>query len=79
MFLPEHRRRPKGLAGRRLIDLTLGPVALSFVGAGDRESLRRITRLAGDDPSGWPARWLRERGLEGWADELDQRRKETEP
>lgn len=53
--------------GRRLLDLTLGPVALAFVGAGDPESLRRIRQLATSDPIGWPAEWLVERGLEDWA------------
>ena len=50
--------------GRRLIDLTLGPVALSFVGAGDPESLRRVAQLASSGDASWPAAWLRERGLE---------------
>jgi len=56
--------------GRRLIDLTLGPVALSFVGASDRDSLRRVDELARRDPAGWPRQWLRERGLDPWAEEL---------
>jgi type IV secretion system protein VirB4 len=49
--------------GRRLIDLTLGPLALAFVGAGDPQSLRRIRHLASVDATGWPMRWLEERGL----------------
>ena len=49
--------------GRRLIDLTLGPLALAFVGAGDPESLRRIDQLARQQPDDWPAQWLRERGV----------------
>ena len=56
--------------GRRLIDLTLGPVALAFVGAGDKESLRRVAELATTDGPSWPAAWLRERGLDDWADRL---------
>ena len=56
--------------GRRLIDLTLGPAALSFVGAGDRESLRRIEELEASKGRSWPAAWLTERGLCSWAEVL---------
>ncbi|MCP3963595.1 MAG: transporter [bacterium] len=60
--------------GRRLIDLTLGPLALSFVGASDKDSLRRIAELERSHRDAWPAAWLEERGLEGWAAELPERR-----
>lgn len=56
--------------GRRLIDLTLGPAALAFLGAGDPESLRRIDELEAAHGSTWPVTWLRERGLNTWAEEL---------
>lgn len=56
--------------GRRLIDLTLGPVALSFVGAGDKESLRRIRALEREHGRGWPQEWLAERGVGAWAERL---------
>lgn len=49
--------------GRRLYDLALGPMALSVVGATDKESLGRIRELAsvyGDD---WIHEWLEMRGL----------------
>ena len=57
-------------SGRRLIDLTLGPLALSFVGASDKDSLRRIDELAAGNPGTWPRIWLEERGLAGWAGRL---------
>ena len=62
--------------GRRLIDLTLGPVALSFVGASDKKSLRRISELSASEGGSWPRSWLAERALERWADRLPDGRKE---
>jgi type IV secretion system protein VirB4 len=50
--------------GRRLFDLALGPLALSFVGATDKESLATIAQLArvhGDD---WIHHWLGDRRLD---------------
>ena len=58
--------------GRRLIDLTLGPVALSFVGVGDKESLRRVRDLEAEHGTDWPRAWLWGRGLEDWAERLQQ-------
>lgn len=49
--------------GRRLFDLALGPVALSFVGATGKEDLRRVCELEARFGTDWPARWLNERGL----------------
>jgi type IV secretion system protein VirB4 len=49
--------------GRRRVQLALGPVALSFVGASDQESLARIKELAGlHGENGWQSAWLEERG-----------------
>jgi type IV secretion system protein VirB4 len=53
-----------------LIDLNLVPVALSFVGSSDKESLRRIGELEAEHGQGWSSRWLCERGLGDWADQL---------
>ncbi len=50
-----------GPRGRRLVDLTLGPAALAFVGASDKESLRRIQHLHAQHGPAWPRLWLRER------------------
>ena len=54
--------------GRRLIELNLGPVALSFVGASGREDLALARDFARKHGKEWPAEWLRHRGLPDWAD-----------
>ena len=48
--------------GRRLLDMTLGRAALSFVGATGREDLRRVQELHKTYGDEWPALWLRQRG-----------------
>lgn len=48
-------------SGRRLFQLGLGPVALSFVGASDAESIARIRALKVEHGPNWPQVWLRER------------------
>jgi type IV secretion/conjugal transfer VirB4 family ATPase len=53
--------------GRRVFELGLGPVALSFIGASGREDLAAIRALIAEDPNTWPARWLAARGLHGAA------------
>ncbi|MEO8502477.1 MAG: hypothetical protein ABI609_01130 [Acidobacteriota bacterium] len=57
--------------GRRLIDLTLGPVALAFVGAGSAENLRAVRELRSRVGEQWPVAWLRARGLATWAERLE--------
>ena len=48
--------------GRRKVQLALGPVALSFVGASDKESLARIRELSElHGPDRWQEVWLKER------------------
>ncbi|MBI9112336.1 conjugal transfer protein TrbE [Maridesulfovibrio ferrireducens] len=47
--------------GRRLIDLALGPVALSFVGSSDKVSISRIKELVKKYGDNWPEKWLEER------------------
>jgi type IV secretion/conjugal transfer VirB4 family ATPase len=49
--------------GRRLFELQLGPVALSFVGASGKEDLARIRELEVQYGKKWPFAWLRERGV----------------
>ena len=49
--------------GRRLIDLGLGPIALSFVGASGREELQHARALMDSHGRDWPAEWLASRGL----------------
>jgi type IV secretion system protein VirB4 len=54
--------------GRRLINLGLGPVALSFVGMAGREAVVNVNGLMAAHGSAWPAEWLLARGLGGAAE-----------
>ena len=49
--------------GRRLYDLALGPLALAFVGATDKESVAAIRALEAKWGNGWIDVWLAGRGL----------------
>jgi type IV secretion system protein VirB4 len=49
--------------GRRLFDMSLGPVALSFVGASGKDDLKRVRALKAEHGSEWPVRWLERRGV----------------
>ena len=49
--------------GRRLYDLALGPLALSFVGATDKESIAAIKKLEAKHGDGWVHEWLAGRGV----------------
>lgn len=49
--------------GRRLFDMALGPVALSFVGASGKEDLKRIRALHLEHEASWPLYWLQQRGI----------------
>lgn len=50
--------------GRRLYDLALGPLALSFVGASDKESITAIKSLEAKYGNHWIHEWLEGRGLQ---------------
>ncbi|MCI9868625.1 VirB4 family type IV secretion/conjugal transfer ATPase [Rhizobium skierniewicense] len=49
--------------GRRLFNMALGPVALSFVGATGRQDLKRIRALHSEHGAAWPCPWLQQRGI----------------
>jgi type IV secretion system protein TrbE len=49
--------------GRRLFDMALGPIALSFVGASGKADLKRILELHNEHGPDWPQVWLRSRGI----------------
>ncbi len=49
--------------GRRLFDMSLGPVMLSFVGASGKADLARIRALSLTHGHEWPGQWLIERGI----------------
>jgi type IV secretion system protein VirB4 len=50
--------------GRRLFDLGLGPVALSFAGVSSKERISHLDQLAQRDGDRWPFSWLEEQGVE---------------
>ncbi|MDQ0561873.1 type IV secretion system protein VirB4 [Rhizobium mesoamericanum] len=49
--------------GRRLFDMALGPIALSFVGASSKQDLKRIRALKAEHGHVWPIHWLETRGV----------------
>ncbi len=49
--------------GRRLFDMSLGPVALSFVGASGKDDIKAIRALAQQHGEDWPIHWLEMRGI----------------
>jgi len=53
--------------GRRVFELGLGPVALSFMGASGREDIAAMRSLMAEAPDTWPANWLAARGCTEWA------------
>lgn len=50
--------------GCRLFELNLGPIALSFVGASDRETLTHLKKLESQHGDHWPYQWFQERGVD---------------
>ena len=50
--------------GRRMLDLALGPEALSFIGVSGSEDIERIRKLHEHYRDTWPAIWLEQRGLD---------------
>ena len=50
--------------GRRLFDLGLGPIALSFAGISSKEQIAHLDRLSQRDGDRWPFAWLDEQGVE---------------
>lgn len=49
--------------GRRRIELAIGPVALSFVGASSKEEITRVRALEAEHGEQWPYFWMEERGV----------------
>jgi type IV secretion system protein VirB4 len=50
-------------SGRRLYELALGPLALAFVGATDKESIASIQRLEAKHGATWVDQWLASKKL----------------
>ncbi len=49
--------------GRRLYELAIGPLTLSFVGASDKDSINSIKELVATHGDKWVPQWLNSRGL----------------
>lgn len=58
--------------GKRMFQLGLGPVCLSFVGASGKEDVIKARQLINTCGERWPVEWLRGRGLSDWAAELER-------
>lgn len=50
--------------GCRLFELKLGPIALAFVGASDRDTLAHLKELVEQEKEHWPYQWLKERKVD---------------
>jgi type IV secretion system protein TrbE len=50
--------------GRRLFDMALGPITLSFVGASGKDDIKRIDELRVHHGDDWTVHWLKQRGIE---------------
>lgn len=61
--LPKREYYVASPEGRRLFDMALGPVALSFAGASGKEDLKQIAALKAEHGDVWPERWLQQRGI----------------
>ncbi|NGN43539.1 VirB4 family type IV secretion/conjugal transfer ATPase [Mesorhizobium sp. CGMCC 1.15528] len=61
--LPKREYYVASPEGRRLFDMALGPVTLSFVGASGKEDLKRVRDLYREHGHDWPTHWLEQRGV----------------
>lgn len=57
--------------GRRLVDLNVGQVALSWVGVNGREERQSVEAVMRRSPDGWRSEWLRLKGQHKWAEYFD--------
>jgi type IV secretion system protein VirB4 len=53
--------------GKRLFELNLGNVAMSFVGASGKEDLKQVRALMANNPESWQTDWLKDKAGEEWA------------
>jgi type IV secretion system protein TrbE len=70
--LPKRHYYVVSTAGRRLIALGLGKVALSFVGVSSREERQSAIDVMERSGDAWVKEWLRIRGLNDWAAYYDE-------
>jgi type IV secretion system protein VirB4 len=50
--------------GRRLFELGLGPIAMSFVAVSDKDSIRDVKALQEKHGAEWPLYWMKKRGVD---------------
>ncbi|EJF76258.1 transporter [Bartonella alsatica] len=53
----------KSILGRRLFELGLGDLALSFVAISSKEDLAEVKKLINENTQNWPLKWLKMRGV----------------
>ncbi|MCW8200288.1 transporter [Verminephrobacter aporrectodeae subsp. tuberculatae] len=53
----------KSPLGRRVFELGLGPLALSFVAVSDKEDLAEIRNMIAEHGADWPLAWLNHKGV----------------
>jgi type IV secretion system protein TrbE len=54
----------KSPLGRRMFELGLGPLALSFVAVSDKDTLRDVRACEASYGNDWPIHWLKKRGVD---------------
>ncbi len=64
--------------GRRLFQFSLGPAALTFIGAGSKDDILTARRMVEQHGERWAVEWLRAHGLDDWAEHLDKLRGKVE-
>ena len=62
--VPKHHYYYTSPLGSRLVDLEIGPVAMSFIGASSKEDLASINKLIEAHGEYWPTHWLKARGVD---------------
>lgn len=74
--VPKQHYYFKSPRGSRRFELALGPFALSLLAAAPgstmEETRRQVSALVARHGEAWPEVWLRERGLDEWADRFNQ-------
>src|SRR5689334_24299752 len=68
MSVPKQHYYIVSKLGRRLVDLGVGKVGLSWVGVNGREEREAVEKMMEKFPQGWRSEWLRLRGLNPWAE-----------
>lgn len=61
--VPKREYYAVSLIGRRLFDMALGPLTLTFVGASGKTDLATIRSLHAEYGTDWPRHWLQQRGV----------------